>query len=170
MSSVSSILEAEPAPRKPDIGLEGAYMKNISELLSDILVETYQLTIRSHVYHWNVVGPLFKPIHELTEEHYQTLFAATDVIAERIRALGSLAPASLAQTGSFAPDGKDVGELSAADMVDDLITSHETAVRKMREGAKLAGDHDDVVTGDMLTERMAFHEEALWMLRSIIAR
>ncbi len=169
MNKVSAILKPEPTDRKLDIGLEGAYLKNMSEQLSEVLVDTYQLTIKSHVYHWNVVGPLFKPLHELTEEHYKALFAATDIIAERIRALGHLAPASLAEIGEFAPKGKDISNLSAKDMVDDLIEAHEKAVRKMRHAAELAGESSDVVTEDMLTQRMTFHEEALWMLRATIA-
>lgn len=169
MSNVSAILDPKPTQRKLDIGLDGNYHKSMAEKLSAILADTYQLTVKSHVYHWNVVGPLFKPLHELTEEHYNALFAATDILAERIRALGSLAPVSMDELSRFAPEGKKIPDLSAADMVEDLIDTHEAAVRKMREAAGIAGDNGDVVTEDMLTARMAFHEQALWMLRSIIA-
>lgn len=150
-------------------GLKAAYRKSMSKDLSDILAATYRLTIKSHIYHWNVVGPIFKPIHELTEEHYNALFGATDIIAERIRALGHLAPVSLDMTKSFAPTKADVDQSSAHDMVADLIKEHEEAVRDMRKAAATAGDNDDVVTEDMLTARLTFHEKALWMLRAVIA-
>ena len=150
-------------------GLKADYRKAMSSDLSEILAATYRLTIKSHVYHWNVVGPIFKPIHDLTEEHYNALFAATDVIAERIRALGHLAPVSFGMTKSFAPSKSDVDHASAHDMVSDLIAEHEQAVRDMRGAAAKAGDNDDMVTEDMLTERLAFHEKALWMLRAIVA-
>jgi starvation-inducible DNA-binding protein len=137
--------------------------------LSGILAGTYQLTIKSHIYHWNVVGPLFKPLHELTEEHYNALFEATDIIAERIRALGHLAPVSFGDAGNFAPNAKDVDHASAKSMIGDLIASHEEAVRQMREAGGKAGDAGDLVTEDMLTARLTFHEKALWMLRAIAA-
>ena len=63
----------------------------------------------------------------------------------------------------------DVDQASAHDMVADLIREHEQAVRDMRKAAAIAGDNDDVVTEDMLTARLTFHEKALWMLRAVIA-
>ncbi|WP_256372892.1 ferritin-like domain-containing protein [Breoghania sp. L-A4] len=92
MATVSAALKPKSHDETIDIGLNDTYCAKMSETLSGILAATYRLTIKSHIYHWNVVGPLFKPLHELTEEHYNTLFAATDTIAERIRALGHLAP------------------------------------------------------------------------------
>lgn len=170
MTNVASVLEPKTTQRQLDTGLDGDYVEKMSDQLSGILADTYQMTVKSHIYHWNVVGPLFKPIHDLTEEHYNALFAATDVIAERVRALGSPAPVKISDIGNFAPNGTDIANLTAAEMVDDLIKSHQHAVKKMRDAAKLAGENEDVVTEDMLTERMAFHEEALWMLRSIVAK
>ncbi len=154
---------------KMNNGLSATYRAKMSEDLSMILAATYRLTIKSHIYHWNVVGPVFKPIHDLTEEHYTALFAAADVIAERIRALGHLAPVKLEKTGSFAPDPGSVHHKTAHEMVADLIVDHEEAVRDMRKAASKAGENDDVVTEDMLTARLTFHEKGLWMLRAIIA-
>lgn len=169
MAAVSEVLKPEAHSEKIDTGLETRYRRDMSKRLSTILAATYALTIKSHVYHWNVVGPLFKPLHDLTEEHYNALFDATDIIAERIRALGHLAPIEFSGTSQFAPGGKEVDHGSASEMVRDLIETHEEAVRTMREAAGKAGDADDVVTEDMLTQRLTFHEKALWMLRAISA-
>lgn len=169
MSNVSTVLKAETHDEDFNTGLEDSYRADISSALSDILADTYKLTIKSHLYHWNVVGPLFKPLHELTEEHYEALFAATDVIAERIRAVGHLAPIELGAAKNFAPAASDIADATAIDMVKDLIKDHESAVRTMRDAAAKAGDADDVVTEDMLTARLTFHEKAIWMLKAIIA-
>ncbi len=167
-SAIAS-LAPEASNDRINTGLKADYRRSISKDLSEILAATYRLTIKSHIYHWNVVGPIFKPIHELTEEHYNALFGATDIIAERIRALGHLAPVSLDMAKTFAPSKSDVDQASAHDMVADLIKDHEEAVRSMRKAATAAGDNDDVVTEDMLTARLTFHEKALWMLRAVIA-
>ena len=106
---------------------------------------------------------------DLSEIHYNELFGATDVIAERIRALGHLAPVSLDMAKSFAPTASDVDQASAHDMVADLIKDHEQTVRDMRKAAGDAGENEDNVTEDMLTARLNFHEKALWMLRSVVA-
>lgn len=170
MANVASALKPQAHDEETlNTGLEDDYRADMSEALSEILASTYKLTIKSHIYHWNVVGPLFKPLHELTEEHYGVLFGAADIIAERIRALGHLAPISLGEAANFAPAASQVKNTSAIDMVNDLIDEHESAVRAMREAAAKAGDADDMVTEDMLTARLTFHEKALWMLRAIIA-
>ncbi len=169
MSNTATILETEPHVSKMDVGLTARYCRDMAGSLTDILASTYKLTIKSHVYHWNVVGPLFLPLHELTEQHYGDLFEAADVIAERIRAIGHLAPKSVGEAAGFSPSSSSVEHLTAHDMVADLISDHEAAAKAMRKAASTAGDAGDVVTEDMLTQRLTFHEKALWMLRAIIA-
>lgn len=166
MANQSNILQVRAQTEEMSIGLDKSYLGEMSETLTDILSDTYKLIIKNHVYHWNVCGPLFKPLHELTEAHYEALFAAADVIAERIRALGHIAPAHLTDATNFAPSAKSVNHLTAEAMISDLIKDHESAVRKMRDAARSAGDAGDVVTEDLLTQRLTFHEKALWMLRA----
>jgi starvation-inducible DNA-binding protein len=141
----------------------------MSETLSAVLASSYSLTIKSQVYHWNVVGPLFKPIHELTEEHYNDLFAAIDIIAERIRALGHLTPMHQTLISDMITTNEAGDEVTPEAMIHDLVSSHEKIVRQMRDATGKAGEASDVVTEDMLTERLNFHEQAIWMLRAIIA-
>lgn len=152
-----------------DLGLEAQYTNKMASRLSNILAATYRLTIKSHLYHWNVVGPLFKPLHELTEEHYNALFSATDIIAERMRALGHRAPVNFSKLEQFAPQSIADDELSATDMVADLLSDHQACVRLLRETAEIAGHANDMVTEDMLTQRLSFHEQAVWMLRATIS-
>lgn len=68
------------------------HVEAISDGLADALTDTYRLLFKTHTCHWNVEGPLFFSIHNLTEEQNKDMFEAADVIAERIRALGQLAP------------------------------------------------------------------------------
>ncbi|MDN2565403.1 DNA starvation/stationary phase protection protein [Aquibium sp. A9E412] len=168
MSEATAVLKPKMQGESMNVGIGDVEREQIAEGLSAILVATYRLVIKTHIYHWNVVGPLFHPIHVLTEEQYGDLFEATDTIAERIRALGHHAP-------MMAGKGVDTGiELrasgrSAKEMVEDLISDHEEIVRQMRSAADLAEDKSDFVTHDMLTERLTFHEKALWMLRATVA-
>ncbi|MBY0511280.1 MAG: hypothetical protein K2P94_14150 [Rhodospirillaceae bacterium] len=50
-----------------------------------------------------------------------------------------------------------------------LVADHETISRTFRKAVQVAEDDDDVVTADMLTDSMRSHENAAWVLRSIIA-
>lgn len=167
MTATTTVLNPKVTKDEMSVGLSSGYRKDMAEDLSVILATTYQLTVKNHIYHWNAVGPIFKSFHELTEEHYEALFAASDVVAERIRALGHLAPVKTKIVSAFTDGEIEKGNLRIKVMIDDLINCHEAALRTLRASAVKAGDADDFVTEDMLTERMAFHEKALWMLRAI---
>lgn len=150
-------------------GIDAKAREKISSGLVEVLASTYTLLIKTHVYHWNVVGPLFLPLHELTEQHYNDLFTASDVIAERIRSLGHPAPLSF---DDFAPRSKikeETTDRSAKGMVEQLIKDHEAMARRLRQIAGDADEADDLVTADMLTQRLTFHEKAIWMLRATVS-
>jgi starvation-inducible DNA-binding protein len=59
--------------------------------------------------------------------------------------------------------------LSAEEMVEALISDHETVSRRLRDAVEVAEDLRDVASADMLTERLQVHEKAIWMLRATIA-
>ena len=166
---INNALQARAHVSNINTGLSDAYRKQMSKALTDILAATYRLTIKSHIYHWNVTGPLFKPLHDLTEAHYGALFDAADIIAERIRGLGHLAPVKVGDAAEFAPKGGSAETETAQSMVEDLIAEHEASTRNIRKAAKAADEGDDMVTTDMLTERLAFHEKAIWMLGATIS-
>lgn len=139
----------------------------LAEGLGDILADTYRLVFKTHAYHWNVEGPLFYSVHKLTEEQYENMFAAADELAERIRSLGQLAPSRLDNVMERSRVEDKGSNISAADMIADLASDHEKLAHRLHALAELAGDHKDIVTEDLATERSAFHEQAAWMLRAI---
>lgn len=168
MSNAAEVLETKPRDEAVNTGLKAADRKKIARSLSLILADTYALTVKTHIYHWNVVGPLFHSIHEMTEEQYNDLFQATDEIAERVRALGYRAPVTGNRGGEIVVE-LGVESKSAHDMVADLIKDHESAIRKMREAAEEAEKAGDFVSHDMLVGRMTVHEKTVWMLRAVVS-
>ena len=165
----AEVLRARPQTEKVKTGLTDKARKEIAASLGEVLANTMILQMKSQVYHWNVVGPLFYPLHQLTETHYNNLFAAADVIAERIRALGHMAPLSNKALIKHADLKEETGNRTAAEMVEQLVSDHEQLIRDAREAAKHAEENSDFVSHDLLTERLAFHEQAVWMLRAIVA-
>jgi starvation-inducible DNA-binding protein len=154
---------------KLETGIGDKDRQDLANQLGNVLGDTYMLLVKTHVYHWNVVGPLFLPLHELTEVHYKDLFEAADVIAERIRSLGYIAPLSFTSLESKTKLSEENSNRSAAEMVQQLIEDHEQMVRRIRGITARAAEHEDFVTHDLLNARLAFHEKAVWMLRAIIA-
>ncbi len=158
--SVSKILEA----RNTDIDAKDR--RKIAGLLGEILTSTYELLITTQLVHWNVKGESFFSIHKLTDEHYNELFDSLDIIAERMRALGSEVPVDGASR-NFEVQVKLVGG-DVHHMVEQLAKLNEKAAAHARDVATESEKADDIVTTDMLVDLMKFHEKAVWMLRAII--
>ncbi|MGE0213322.1 MAG: Dps family protein [Parvibaculaceae bacterium] len=166
----AKIMEAVPrSSAQVKTGIDSKDRKAIANALAGSLADTVVLMLKTQVVHWNVVGPTFFGLHKLTEEQYRNLFAAADELAERIRALGFPAPLNSKKLASLAHLGEEKELRSTGAMIQQLASDNETVARDMREVAKHAEEADDLVTQDMLTERMAYHEKAAWMLRSIIS-
>lgn len=141
----------------------------VTEELIGVLTGTYRLVIKTHLCHWNITGPQFHAVHEMTETFYKDMFAAADDLAERVRALGR--PVTLDLTGAPRGNGHDLQDAGtpAGKMIGDLVHDHQqlaTCLRALAETAEHAGDP---ATADLATERVAFHEKAAWMLGALVA-
>lgn len=160
-------------PKAPQLevhtGISSDDRKDIAKRLGVVLADSYQLFIKTQGVHWNVAGPMFYSIHNLTEEHYNNLFLAVDELAERIRSLGLKAPASYTKYGELSAIEDHDEPATAAEMVEMLAKDHETVCRSLRVAIEFCEGKDDYVTADMITERLAWHEEAIWMLRASLA-
>ncbi len=140
--------------------------KPVTDALKKALADSYTLLIKTHNYHWNVEGPEFRALHLLFEEQYNELFTAVDTVAERIRALGEKAPASLSEFGKLSSikDGK--ADATAEHMLKDLYASNVQAAQTFKKVVAAAEKADDVSTADLGTQRITAHEKAAWMLKS----
>jgi starvation-inducible DNA-binding protein len=152
-----------------DVGIEGERRKEIAEGLAVLLADTSTLYMKTLGYHWNVVGPTFPSLHLMFEQEYLELRDAMDVLAERIRALGSLAPGSYAELGRLSSVPDEEGAPSAQDMVRHLVDGHQLLVRTSRPLVARAEAAGDVATADLVTQRIQAHEKTAWMLRSTLA-
>ncbi|MEO1470881.1 MAG: DNA starvation/stationary phase protection protein [Pseudomonadota bacterium] len=164
----NAVLTAMPEREAPATGIEGRTM--VANALTGVLADSYVLMVKTQGYHWNVVGPLFQPIHVLTETHYRDLFEAIDTMAERVRALGEVAPLAFTDMLSEAVLAEEETQRSAECMIRRLVADHETLARRLRDLAELAAGSRDGATEDLANSRMAFHEEAAWMLRATVAQ
>jgi starvation-inducible DNA-binding protein len=149
-----------------ETGIHEQARKEIAEGLAGLLADTYTLYLKTHGYHWNVTGPRFGSLHLMFEQEYLELQAAVDVIAERIRALGSFAPGSFVELARLATVPDEQAVPADQEMVRKLAEGHQAIVRIARTLLRTAEDAGDDATADLLTERIQVHEKAAWMLRS----
>ena len=152
-----------------DIGISESDRKEIAEGLAKVLADTYTLYLKTHNYHWNVVGPMFNTLHLMFEQEYTELATAVDEIAERIRALGEPAPGSYIEFTELSSIAEDTEKPEALEMVRRLVADHETVARTARSVFPVAERASDEPTADLLTQRLQVHEKTAWMLRSMLA-
>ena len=154
---------------KMDIGISDKDRAAIAQGLSRLLADTYTLYLTTHNFHWNVTGPMFNSLHAMFMQQYTELWNAVDPIAERIRALGHVAPGSYAQYGKLSslPDAP-AEPPKALEMVRILAQGHEAVARTARSIFPLVDQASDEPTADVLVQRLAVHEQTAWMLRSLL--
>lgn len=149
---------AKRAARKTD---------EVAERSARLLADSYTLYLKTHNYHWNVTGPMFTTLHTLFETQYAELALAVDEIAERIRALGYVAPGSYAEFGKMSTV-KDAprGVPSAHEMIRQLVADNETVGATAQQVFDAADGAGDQATADLATRRIQQAEKNAWMLRS----
>ncbi len=143
--------------------------KCVIEALRLVVADSYALLAQTHICHWNVRGPAFFSLHTAFEGLYTELFTAVDEIAERIRALGALAPGGLGNLAKMAGTKEIAEDSSSTEMVEHLVALNHKLVTDLKNARDAAGDSGDDQTQDLMIARIQIHEKTIWMLNSFLA-
>jgi starvation-inducible DNA-binding protein len=135
-------------------------------LLQSTLVELIDLSLQGKQTHWNVVGPTFKPVHELLDEFVDAVRQSYDDVAERMTTIG------------VAPDGRsttvadktplpqvDEGFLGDRAVVEAMADRIDTVSDRIRKRADEIGEFD-LASQDLLIEVLRGLEKYRWMFRA----
>jgi starvation-inducible DNA-binding protein len=142
--------------------------KNITKALQSVLSNSYALYLKTQNYHWNVTGPHFNNLHQLFGTHYEDLAVAIDDIAERIRALEVLVPASFVAFDENSKIKNGNEKSSASQMARDLYEDNQKLSELLNEALKEVQKEGDEATADMLISRIKIHDKNAWMLKNSI--
>ena len=118
--------------QKIDIGIELEDRDKIVLGLSRLLADSYILYVKTHNFHWNVEGPMFNTLHQMFMVQYTELWNALDLIAERIRALGSYAPGSYKKYSQLSSIAEAEENLPAKEMIVQLLQGNEAIAKTIR--------------------------------------
>ena len=151
-----------------DIGIPTNQRQEIAEGLGRLLADSYVLYLKTHGFHWNVTGPMFTSLHTMFMEQYTELWTALDEIAERIRALGLIAPMGGRRYAELSSIEETSDPPEALAMVAELVMGHEAVARTARGVLPLAEAAGDGPTADLLNARLQIHEKTAWMLRALL--
>lgn len=144
--------------------------QKLAEALSQVLANTFILSLKTQSFHWNVTGPMFYTLHLMFEQQYDELWRAGDAIAERLRALGCAAPGSCREFSRLTYLRESETVPTATGMIGELLSDHETCARTVRGALAISRSAVDAATEEVLTQRLLAHEKAAWMLRSLLTQ
>ena len=150
------------------IGIKPKLLAKAAFELSKVLADEFILYTKTRNAHWNVTGPDFHTAHEFFEEQYEALDDVVDEVAERIRALGHYAPATLKEYLKLTSLSEQTREKNTSQgFSKQLLSDHESLIIQLRGYIKtFAEEFDDAGTSDFITSLMEKHEKMAWMLRS----
>ena len=134
--------------------------------LQATLVELIDLSLQAKQAHWNVVGPNFRPLHEMLDEFADQYREWYDAVAERLTAIG------------VSPDGR-VATISAQSLLDALPEGSLAdrvlvpliedrlgdVTRRIRTRMEDLGEHD-LVSQDLLIGVIHGLEKQRWMVHA----
>ena len=136
--------------------------------LTQLLVETKAIYLKTKKYHWNSTEGLFQTHYMMFEKQYSELVPAFDLIAERIRILGFSVPNSEVLLKDSEATREMEYFLDGPEMIKDLLVSHElfvgTALSVFSESVKLRDD----LTADLITRRIRAHQRTILVLRGLL--
>lgn len=138
--------------------------KTIAAGLSHLLADTYAVYLKTHGYHWNVRGPNFSSLHTLFMTQYTEMWTAIDLVAERIRALGEMAPQGYGAFATLSAIKDGDPSLAADAMLQELLADHATLIAT----AKAAREGADDVTAAVIDARVDAHQKHAWMIRATL--
>lgn len=135
-------------------------------LLQPILVELVNLSLDAKQAHWNVVGPMFRPLHLQLDELTADARQYSDDVAERVVALGQPADGRVTTVAAHARAGAlESGFVQDDKVVQAIVERLDAVIAAVRSGIE-ALDSVDLVSQDLLIGTAAGLEKHRWMFAS----
>jgi len=122
-------------------------------------------------YHWQTYGPLFRDLHLMLDEFAEDVLESIDTLAERVRMIGQDPPGHLMNMVELATVKASVDEKGSMQaMIQEAQANAVIAIKELREGAKLADEHDDPGSVDLCSKIVQIYEKQEWWLRDILRK
>ncbi|MBE9047434.1 DNA starvation/stationary phase protection protein Dps [Pleurocapsales cyanobacterium LEGE 10410] len=141
------------------------------ELLNQTLAATLDLKTQTKQAHWNVKGMDFYQLHEMFDEMATELEEYTDMVAERVTALGGVAmgTARIAAESSILPEYA-LDAVIGAEHVTALADRFGAYAKHLREAIDRTDELGDADTADLYTEISRTVDKRLWFLEAHLVK
>jgi starvation-inducible DNA-binding protein len=165
MAGKDSSKEKRKAALKTPSSFGENAIKDLSGALNELLADIFALYIKTKNFHWHVSGPHFRDYHLLLDDQSAQIFAATDVIAERVRKIGGTTLRSVGQIAKMTRVAdNDADFVTADDMLAELREENLALVSRMRSVHDLCDEHGDIATASLIENWVDEAEQRVWFL------
>lgn len=150
---------ATPTDLKPDA------VHAVTAAINVVLADAFALYLKTKNFHWHCSGRHFRDYHLLLDEQSDQIFAATDVLAERVRKIGGTTLRSIGQVSRLQTiKDNDEDFVLPIDMLRELMNDNKAMAALMRKAHKTADDGEDVGTASILENFIDEAERRTWFL------
>ena len=149
--------------------LSKAKREKIVEILNSRLADASDLKSQAKQAHWNVKGMSFFELHQLFDQVATEAEAYTDLIAERVTALGGTALGTIrvaAQKSSLSEYPLEITD--GRDHVDAVSTALADFGKLIRQNIDDTDELGDADTADLFTEISRGVDKSLWFVEAHI--
>jgi len=149
------------------VSLSERTRNEIIAILNDRLADTLDLKLQTKHAHWNVKGGDFIQLHELFDEIATHVEEQSDLIAERVTALGGVAKGTARQVAAGTSLKEyDLDAVSGEEHLKALSARLADVANKSREAIDSTDRLGDKATADIFTEIARAADKDLWFLEA----
>jgi starvation-inducible DNA-binding protein len=153
---------ATPTDLKPE------EVRAVVEAVNPLIADALALFVKTKNFHWHVTGSHYRDYHLLLDEQAESILAAVDPLAERIRRIGATTIRSISHIGELQTIMDDNNEFVPPDrMMQELIADNRHIAERQRAAIQICEDNRDTPTANILEEILDATEKRIWFLYEI---
>jgi len=144
-------------------------MSKVVKQLKQIQADAQTMFVKLHNYHWNIEGMDFFPVHNQTEEIYNSMATLYDDCAERVLQLGSkpyLTMSDILKATNIKEEKKD--SFRSKEVVKAIVSDYKYFLKSFQDLSEEADKAGDKTTAAFADDNVAALEKQLWMLGNMI--
>jgi starvation-inducible DNA-binding protein len=159
--------KAYPAPARlaTMTDLKEQEARAITEAINPVIADLFALYVKTKNFHWHLAGAHFRDYHLLFDQQADQIFAAVDLLAERVRRVGGATIRSIthiSQLQTIADDNESF--VPAPEMVRRLMGDNGALARDMRTAHEVCDRCRDYATASILEVLIDEAERRKWFL------
>ena len=144
-------------------------MERLIELLYTAFGNNFTYYLKTHNFHWTVMGPDFPQYHKMLEEIYSDAQGAIDDYAEQLRRLGVFPKGDYRDIMNGTQLSDPVESVTnPLDIFQAIDSDLDVMVLTLQDAAEEAGIQREYGLQNFLADEIDSHRKLQWMLKSTL--